>query len=246
MDLITVTQLNYLERLKGIDLAIQNHRLVGIIGPNGAGKSTLLRCMAGLLMPCSGEITLQGQPLSNFERKSLARLLSWIPQNAEIGWPISVHDAVTIGAMHQPTPEGATAHALSLCNLEPLAQRPLSELSGGELARVWVARALANKPKLLLADEPIAALDLKYQLEVMQLFKNFSKRDGLAVVVLHDINLAARFCDDIILLDHGELVAFGPTSEVLNCADLSRVFDVTISQTSLNNQTLFSADANDK
>jgi len=245
MDLIKLDQISYLGRLEDINLALNNHRLVGVIGPNGAGKSTLLRTISGLLRPTSGQVEIADENIQDIDRRSLAKLVSWIPQNAEIGWPICVRDAVMIGAMHQSSPNESADSALQQCNLGGLAERPLSELSGGELARVWVARALANKPQILLADEPIAALDLKYQLEVMQLFKDFSRNEGLAVVILHDINLAARYCDEIILLDDGQLVAYGPTPEVLNSKSLSEVFDVKIEQAPIHNRTIYTASPND-
>ena len=241
MDLITIKNLSYLDRCSDISLKLGAKKLVGIVGPNGAGKSTLLKLMAGLIKPTHGEVLCNGRLTASMTQKDRASTLSWVPQISEIGWPISVYDAIMIGAQYQSTPDNYVKLAIECCHLQGFEDRPLDELSGGELARVWVARALANTPKILLADEPMAALDIKYQIEIMNILKGFAYYDCLAVVVIHDINLALRFCDEVIVMHDGKVKASGTPVDVMTESLLQHVFDIDIKKISTSAGELFFA-----
>lgn len=220
--------------LKGIDFAAQSGELICILGPNGAGKSTLLRALAGLLKTKS--ITLDGQALNVLSPVARARTIGWLPQTGQAVWPLAVRSVVALGRM----PHGATldsltarddmaiAQALSACDLDALADRDITTLSGGEQARAFLARALAVEAPILLADEPVSALDPRHQLSVMETLQAQARANRLVIVVLHDLALAARFADRIILMDKGAIAADGAPAAVLTPEQLGAVFGVEI------------------
>lgn len=221
--------------LQDLDLGIGRGELVALLGPNGAGKSSLLKALAGLLTPAFGSIELQGQALSSYSPESLAKARAYLPQSASVHWPQPVRDVVALGRLphgrHRLTEadEHAIVDAMHAAGVDALATRPVNELSAGEQARVMMARLFATGAQLLLADEPTAALDLHYQHQIMTLFRQHADNGGSAVVVLHDLNLAARYCDRLLLLNEGHVVADGNAASVLTAERLRAVYHIEAS-----------------
>jgi iron complex transport system ATP-binding protein len=205
--------------------------LIGVIGPNGAGKSTLLRGLAGLLPPTTGTVTLDGTALSAVPARRRARSIAYLPQERTVHWPLTVERVVALG--RQPYGAGGGASdtaaietAIADAVIGPLRDRIVTSLSGGELARVLLARALAQTPRLLLADEPTAGLDPGHQLALFERLTGLS-RSGIAVVVaLHDLSLALRYCSHILLLCNGRTLGFGPPREVVTAASLAAAYGI--------------------
>ena len=218
-----------------LDLTIAAGEVVGLVGPNGAGKSTLMRALAGLA-PHGGELLLDRTPLGSLDPGARARRVAHVAQVREIAWGLTVEEVVDLGRLpHRPrfaprsaADREAVAAAMAAMNLRPLADRRATELSGGETARVVVARALAQQAALLVADEPTAGLDPAHQIALMQLFRRLAGDGGAVVVSLHELGLAARFCDRVILLDAGRIVADAPPDEALSAERLATVYGVRV------------------
>ena len=208
--------------------------VVGLIGPNGAGKSTLMRAMLGLIELDSGRCLLQQRELRRWPIRERARHMAYLPQNAESHWPLTVSRVIAMGRLphlgywQQPGPEDRAAieRAVRLTEVEDLQQRVVSTLSGGERMRVNLARLLASQAPLLFADEPIASLDPYHQFHIMEIFAEHARTGGSVLVVLHDLNYAARFCDRLVLLDAGQCVAEGLPSQVLQAELLRSVYGI--------------------
>ena len=224
--------------LEGVSLEVAEGRLVGLVGPNGAGKSTLLACLHGGLGPVSGAVRLDGRELDSLSRRAVARAIAVVPQRCEVVFPVPVEHFVALGRFaHRgwfggasAADRAAVAAALERMRLVALADRPVDQLSGGEFRRVLIAQALAQEPRLLLLDEPIQQLDLCHQLEVMEFTRAFAHQTGrAALVVLHDLALAARYCDELVLLARGRGVARGAPASVLTEAALREVWGVRAS-----------------
>lgn len=220
--------------LHGVDVRVAERELVGLIGPNGAGKTTLLRALAGLLAPEAGRVTFSGKTLASLPPRTLAREVGYLPQGGGSYWPVTAAELVMLGRLPHLGPwqkpgEGdhaAVTAALAATDATHLAGRKVTQLSGGERMRVLLARALAGEPRLLLADEPVSGLDPYHRLEAMEHLRALA-RDGKGVaVVLHDLTLAARYCDRLVLLDEGRVVADGPPSTVLSPDRLASVYRV--------------------
>jgi len=220
----------------GVDLEVSDGELVGLIGPNGAGKSSLLNLLAGL-SPCdAGTVTLNNENIARMNAIKRSRLMAWVAQSGQINWPLSVERIITLGrrphmgAWHRLTSEDKDAieAAIVATDCEALRHQDATTLSGGERTRMLLARALAVQPKVLLADEPIAALDLKHQLQTMQVLRNFAKGDAGCLVVLHDLSLAARYCDRLYLMHEGRVVAEGLPQQVLSRENLRDVYGVEV------------------
>jgi iron complex transport system ATP-binding protein len=216
------------------DLSLQLHpgEVVAVVGPNGSGKSTLLRALLGLLTPVHGSVHLDGRPMVHWSRRDLADAVGALPQREEPAFPLTVEETVLLGRWSRlgpVAPVGATDRAalhaaLRRCDVEHLAHRRIETLSGGEWQRVRMARALASTPKLLLLDEPTAALDVGHEMELFELLRRLVA-DGLGVLVIsHQLNLAARFADRLLLLDRGRTIAEGTPREVLREDVVSTVF----------------------
>ncbi len=220
--------------LDRVDFAVRPGEIVALIGPNGAGKTTLLRALAGLIAPAAGAVLFEGQALARAERKRFARAVAYLAQNAPVHWPLTVRRLVALGrlpwldAWQRPgeADERAIEAALARADVAALADRPVTTLSGGERVRALMARALAGEPRVLLADEPVAALDPFHQLQVMEILRSLAKAGGAAVAVLHDLTLAARFCDRLALLAEGRLLAEGPAARVLSADMLARAYRI--------------------
>jgi iron complex transport system ATP-binding protein len=220
--------------LKDISLHLSGGELIAIVGRNGAGKSTLLHVIAGLLPVSQGDLRLDGQPLGHLTRKAIARQMALLPQQARIDFGFQVHDVVRMGRhphrgrlrSASPHDEDVVRQAMAVTGTECLAQRLITEVSGGERQLILLAQALAQEPQFLLLDEPTANLDIAHQCHVMQLLQRLA-RDGMGVVaVMHDLSMAVRCFPRLILLDDGVVVGDGPPVEVLSVETIKRVFRV--------------------
>lgn len=221
--------------LDGIILSVQKGEIIGIIGPNGSGKSTLLKCM-NLILKARGEILLNGTKLYNLSVKEISRLISYVPQNVQThSFPIKVFDVVLLGRRPYirwnvvDRDLEIVADTFSMLDLEHLSMRNFNELSGGEKQKVLITRALVQEPKVLLLDEPTSNLDLKHQLEIMEILRNIAIEKELIVnIVLHDLNLAGRFCDRLILLHEGKIFAEGNPADVLTDFNIREVYGIDV------------------
>ena len=222
--------------LRDVALSLHQGELAVLVGPNGAGKSSLMHCALGMLYPTNGRATINDLDASSLPPQTRARLISYLPQMRPLAWPVTVRDVVALGrfvygaspSALSPKDDIAVTNAIENCQLQDLADRRTDTLSGGELARMHCARAFAAEAPLLLADEPVAALDPYYQFSVMELFRGYVDRNGGgALVILHDISLAARFADRIIWLKDGTIIADGPPNETLTVDHMKTVFGMT-------------------
>lgn len=236
--------------VREVSLELRPRELLGILGPNGAGKSTLLRLMAGLLVPSSGVVRVRGRPVGDYPRAELARTLAVVPQNEPAVFGFTAREVVAMGrAPHTglfgalgPADHAAIDAALARCDAAQFARRPLGELSGGEQKRVLIARALAQRAPVVLLDEPVAFLDIRHQLEVCELLaRGVAEGEFTAVAVLHDLNLAAQFCDRLLLLRGGATVALGGVDEVMTYRRIREAFEaeVYVGQNELNGTRFF-------
>ena len=221
--------------VSGIDLALTAGRLVALLGPNGAGKTTLIKAIAGLL-PSSGAVMLDGDALRTIPRRQRARRIAYLPQGHQVHWPLSARDVVALGrlphGLADPARMGevdaaAVHRAMERTGALGFGDQPVMTLSGGERARVMLARALAVEAGVLLADEPTASLDPRHQMLVMQDLKTEAQAGALVIVVTHDIMLASRMADEIVLMDAGRLVAHGTPAMVLTDAVLADVYGIS-------------------
>jgi iron complex transport system ATP-binding protein len=218
-----------------VDVTLEPGALVGVIGPNGAGKSTLIRALLGLVKPASGLVTIDGQDVARLDRQAMARAVAYLPQGQVLHWPLSVERLVALGRLPHLGPlsrltaadEAVIEAAMARADVLHLKGRVATELSGGERARVLLARALAVGARGLIADEPLAALDPGHQIDVMDLLRGEARGGALVVTVLHDLSMAARYCDRLLLMDGGALVADGAPMDVLTADALARVYGVT-------------------
>lgn len=209
--------------LQSVDLNLRAGQFVALLGPNGAGKTSLLRCLAGLQEFQEGSIKLAGKPLDTLEAQDCARQIAYLEQDASCHWPMTVEDVVALGRLpHRMRGtlldehcQAAVDAALESSDLMPLRHRRVDRLSGGERRRVMLARALATNTNTLLADEPASGLDPAHQLGMMNLLRSKAENGMLVVIVLHDLALAARYCDRLLMLDGGRIVADGDAARVL-------------------------------
>ena len=224
------------EVLHDVDLAVDGGECVALLGPNGAGKSTLLRLLGGILSPAAGRVELGGKPLPEWRRRDAAKQIGYVPQLVSFAFPLTVREVVEqgraphLGAWRPPSPRdhAAVDAALARVGLEDRTAVPVQRLSGGERQLVLLARALASEPRLLLLDEPAAALDIRHQLDLVAILRELV-RDGVGMVlVVHDWNLALRLASRVVVLHRGRVAALGDPAEVLR-ADLFRtVFGVEV------------------
>lgn len=222
----------------GASLTVEPGEVVGLLGPNGSGKSTLLKVMAGLIRPVSGTVTFDGTELFRHGRRDRARRIGYLPQDAVSDWPLTVRRVVSLGRVPHRSPlrglsaadADAVTQALGLTDTTHLAHRVVTTLSGGERTRVMISRVLAGQPDLLLLDEPVTGLDPRHQLDLMELLQRVAKgpeRKG-CLVVLHDLAIAAGYCDRVHVLSRGRTLAGGPKAEVLTPETIRKAFAVDV------------------
>ncbi|WP_026478898.1 ABC transporter ATP-binding protein [Alkaliphilus transvaalensis] len=224
--------------IDGIDITIPNNKISVIIGANACGKSTLLKTLARLIQPSVGEILLDGKKISEIPPKQLARVLGLLPQSPVVPEGITVADLVGRGRFpYQSFLKGlgkkdyeAVEEALEIMGITDLANRCVDELSGGQRQRVWIAMALAQQTDILLLDEPTTYLDITYQVEILDLLTDLNRKRGTTIVmVLHDINLSARYADYIFALHKGKLISEGTPAEIITEGLIKQVFDLECS-----------------
>lgn len=219
--------------LQDIHMGMERGEVVSIVGPNGAGKTTLLKNLASIIPPQKRKVWIDGEDVRSLKPEDLAKKLAYVPQQASFGFPLTVMETVLLGRKPY-TKWGVTSrdlqmvgNLLSKLHLEAFAQRFLDELSGGERQKVLIARALAQEPEALLLDEPTSALDLRHQLEVLELVRGLAKQSHILVVlILHDLELAARYSDMVYLLKNGRIYASGSPEEVFTRQNLESVYGV--------------------
>ena len=225
------------EILKDVTFSIDPRDFIGIIGPNGSGKSTLLRTATKVLEPFKGEVYLEKKKLKEISLKEMARLAAVVPQDTLFMFPFKVLDVVLMGRIPYISRLGFESkedlriafEALERVDAIHLRDRFIDELSGGERQRVVIAKALAQKPKILFLDEPTTHLDISHQIEIFSLLKNLNKESGLMVVaILHDLNLASLYCDQLILLSEGSIKKHGTPSEVLDYKTIEEVYKTQV------------------
>ena len=221
--------------LNAIGASARGGEIIGLLGPNGSGKTTLMKTLLGLHKPSSGDVTLGGKSVHAMAARTRAKSLAYLAQSRAAPWPMPARDIVALGrAPHRGSlgkisadGERAIDAALNDCGASDLAGRDITTLSGGEQARIFLARALAVGADVLLADEPVAALDPFYQLTIMDVLRAKAKAGGLVITALHDLSLASHYCDRVWVLSGGKLVADGPPKEALTDAVLSGVFNIS-------------------
>jgi len=221
--------------LHGITASWPARGLFALVGANGAGKSTLLQALIGLRPAHAGEVRLLGRPLADWKPRALAQAIGYLPQQTHSHWDLTVDELLQLAL----APPGAAL--IEACELGPLMRRRLHTLSGGEAARAALARAIAHRPPLLLADEPAAHLDLPHQHQLMRLLRACAA-DAAVLVVLHDLHLAARYCDHVTLLAAGRVLAAGHPDEVLSSASLSQAYGSAVARCDLGRQSFFTAE----
>lgn len=227
--MIEVKHLSLPHALTDVSCRIPQNRLVGILGANGAGKSSLLKSIAGIVSPQRGQVLINGRAVTDLDYRQRSRLMAYLAQDTPIRWELRVADVIALGlptALNADKEADKVRTAAAYFDLIPLLQQPVHTLSGGERARVHLARCLLKDAPILLADEPIAALDPYYQIDMMQHLKALSQT-MTCVVVLHHLSLAYRYCDEIILLKSGRVIDSGLTDDVLITENLAKAFAIS-------------------
>ncbi|MCL2642654.1 MAG: ABC transporter ATP-binding protein [Candidatus Bathyarchaeota archaeon] len=232
--------------LNNINLQLDQTEILGLAGPNGSGKSTLLKCINKILEPKQGTILLNQQPITKITRPEIAKKIAYVPQttttNHNNNENLTVYEMVLLGRKPHITWQSSqkdqetTWQALKTLTIEKLAMRNYYELSGGEQQKVLIARALAQEAKTLLLDEPTSNLDIKHQLEVLNTTRKLVLNKNLtAAIAIHDLNLAARYCDKIALIKNGTIHAAGPTTTILTTENIKKIYEVEATITHHNN-----------
>lgn len=230
---ISFSYKNGFPALKNISFLSQAGDMLAIVGQNGSGKSTLLKCLNRILKINTGSIRLGETPLHSLSPEQLARIIAYIPQTEEYITDLSVFDTVLLGRKphirYTPTPQDleTVSRLLTRLELETIAMRPLSTLSGGQRQRVFIARALAQQPQILLLDEPIANLDINHQMKVLKLLQQLADGGMNILLTIHDINMAARFCNNVLMLKQGELFAAGRQS-AYTPENIQNLYDIQV------------------
>ena len=223
--------------LHDVTAALRPGRVTTILGPNGAGKSTLVRAAAALVTPQAGSVRLDDRDVAALDPRERARAIGYLPQDATVHWNVPVAEIVALGraarrspfAGPSPADLDAVTLAMEATHVTALADRPIHELSGGERARVLLARVLAGAPRWLLADEPLASLDPAHQIDLLDRLREIAAKGMGVVIVLHDLLQAGRVADDVLLLRDGRLLAFGAAADVLTPERLEAAYDIAVS-----------------
>lgn len=222
--------------LDDITVALRPGRITAILGPNGAGKSTLIRTAAALIAPASGTVHLDARNVAALDPRERARRIGYLPQGASVHWNIAASDVVALGRVPHHSPfagpsahdRAAVAQAMAATETTHLADRPVNHLSGGERARVLLARVLAGEPDWLLADEPLTGLDPRHQLDILDRLQEVARQGRGVAIVLHDLLHAGRVADDVLLLKEGKVLASGEAGAVLTPHNLRLAFEIEV------------------
>ena len=221
--------------LKAVCIELAESEMLGVVGPNGAGKSTLIRCIDRILRPQKGSILLDERDIKELHLMELAKKMGYIPQSTAQIFPATVFDTVLMGRRphlgwrSSETDTEKVLEILQMMNIEDLAMRDINELSGGQQQKVFIARALTQEPEVLLLDEPTSNLDIRHQLEVMDIIKNivWDKRIS-AIMAIHDLNLASRYADRIVMMSHGTIFSAGDPASALTPENIEYVYGVEV------------------
>ncbi len=234
--------------LNDVSLSLPKGKMIGLIGPNGAGKSTLLKTILGLVDPQSGKILLDGEDLLDCTLQERARKISYAAQGAPVHWPLDVHHIISLGRIPHLDPwqkisenDRQLIHqAMIKTDTLHLADRLVTTLSGGERACVMLARAIVSQADYLCADEPIASLDPYHQLQVMDILQGLANDGHGVLIVLHDLSLAQRYCDELVLIHQGEILSSGPVDHVLSPENLDKAYHIKASSWQENGDSFLS------
>lgn len=223
--------------LKGLNFSIKKGAFVSIIGPNGSGKSTLLKTLNNLYMPDSGDILIEGKNVEAYRRRDLAKIIGFVPQETSIDYEFTVEDIVMMGRhpykgrfqKEDKKDYKIVNDVMKMTNTFNFKDSLITEISGGERQRVIIAKALAQNPSIILLDEPTSHLDINHQIELLNLLRTLNREKGTTIVlVIHDINLAARFSDDIILLYDGEIIGSGNPEKVITVENIRKAYNLDV------------------
>ena len=219
--------------LKDVCIELAGSEVLGVVGPNGAGKSTLIRCIDRILKPQRGSILLDGRDINEMRLMELAKRMGYVPQSTSQIFPATVFDTVLMGRRphlgwrSSEKDEEKVLDVLQMLNIEILAMRDINELSGGQQQKVFIARALVQEPDVLLLDEPTSNLDIRHQLEVMEIITSIVREKKIsAIMAIHDLNLASRYADRIVMLNGGTIIDAGDPSSVLTPENIKQVYGV--------------------
>jgi iron complex transport system ATP-binding protein len=222
--------------IDGVSVAVRDGEMLGVIGPNGSGKSTLIRLLSGVLQPSAGEVRLRRRPLQEHSQRELGRAIAVVPQDTLIEFPFTVTEVVLMGrsphlggfAFEGDRDLRVARAAMERTGVLGLAERSIHELSGGERQRVILARALAQEARVMLLDEPAAFLDIRHEVEIYDLLRDLQHEGYAIVTVLHDLNLAALYCERVLLLQRGRAVRLGLPAEVITYSLLTEVYETEV------------------
>lgn len=220
--------------LDDISLDVNQGDVLGILGINGAGKTTFIKCINNIFSPNSGTVKVNGKDISSMTPKEIAQLIAYVPQYNGTFFNINVLDTVMMGRLpyagrsYSKKDREIVYNILEKMNLEKFAFRSIREMSGGERQRVFIARALAQQPKIIILDEPTSSLDLHNQLFILKIIEDLAKRDNLTIImIIHDLNLASMFCSKLVMLKEGKIFAQGNSADVLIEENISKVYKVS-------------------
>ncbi|MBE6528480.1 MAG: ABC transporter ATP-binding protein [Thermoplasmata archaeon] len=222
------------ENLNEISLDLEESEILGILGPNGSGKTTLIRCISRILQPKSGSVILDGEDVYKMSRNEIAKNIGFVPQNSmQDQNPPTVYEVVLMGRRpyiywnYTERDKDIVWSAMREMKVDEFAMRPFNKLSSGQAQRVLIARAIAQEAKIIMLDEPTSNLDVKYQIEVLEtIHKTVKDKNLSACLIIHDLDLAMRFCDKVLLMKDGKSFAFGETSETLSSENISAIFGI--------------------
>jgi iron complex transport system ATP-binding protein len=231
--------------LDNVAVTLPPNEFVALVGPNGAGKTTLIKALAGLI-PCFGKVEIEGRDRSTMKARDRAKALAYLPQGHDFSWPLPAAEIVALGRFPHAdpfspvTPEDreAVTQALELTGTKALATRIVTTLSGGERARIALARVLATQARIVLADEPTMSLDPRHQFVVMEILRHTARLRGAALAVVHDLSLAARYADRVMILEKGRIVAEGRPAETLTPDRIAKIFGVEADMVTLGGATV--------
>lgn len=220
--------------LKNVSFDVGPGEIVGVIGPNGAGKTTILKAFAKLIQPTTGSLEILGKYLSEIRNEDSSKIIAYLPQNHAIYWSLSVERVIALGRIPHLMPwqksdsqdKDIIYKSMKMTDTDALRNRDINALSGGEQTLVMIARVLAQQTPLILADEPMQGLDPNHQIKIMELFKKIAGENKGIIIVMHDLSLAARFCDKLILLNEGHVLDSGPPRKVLSPENLKDAFRI--------------------